>query len=192
MDSISLKYQSPNIIMCLLAIDNPNEVMPKKLLNDASEAEIKKAKLALKNVIKGEVQPGDDEAINNLPQTKVLNFTESVQYFASAKTSRSCLEAGLNRFIPLIKKHKEMISQMFDIKISVIMCKWQTLKHKLALANIIFRKTFGLTLKGKHVRTGNPDVFELKLMDCFTYVDDVMTLKLPSGKLIKSYLPPKH
>jgi len=77
---------------------------------------------------------------------------------------------------------------MFDIKISVIMCEGQTLKHKLALANIIFRKTFGLTLKGEHVRTGNPNVFELKLMDCFTYVDDVMTLKLPSGKLIKSYL----
>jgi len=50
------------------------------------------------------------------------------------------------------------------------------------------RKMFGLTLKGKHVRTGNPNVFELKLMDCFIYDDGVMTLKLPSGKLIKSYL----
>jgi len=139
-------------------------------------------------VLNGEVQPSNNEAINNLPQTKVLKFTKSVQYFANSKTSRQVLEAGLDRFIPLIKKHKEMISQMFDIKISVIMSEWQTLKHKLALANIIFRKTFGLTLKGRHVRTGNPNVFEIKLMDCFTYVDGVMTLKLPSGKLIKSNL----
>jgi len=64
MDSIALKCQSPNIIMCLLAIDGLNGVMPKKLLNDASEAEIKKANTALKNAIKGEVQLGDDEAIN--------------------------------------------------------------------------------------------------------------------------------
>jgi len=62
------------------------------------------------------------------------------------------------------------------------------LKHKLALANAIFRKAFGLTLKGKHVYTGNPNVFELQLMNCFTYLDGVMTLKLPSGKLIKSNL----
>jgi len=58
----------------------------------------------------------------------------------------------------------------------------------LALANAIFKKTFGLTLKGKHVRTGNPTAFKLELMDCFTSVDGVMMLKLPSGKLIKSYL----
>jgi len=45
---------------------------------------------------------------------------------------------------------------------------------------------FGLTLKGKHVYTGYTNVFELKLMDCFTYVNGVMMLKLPSGKLIKS------
>jgi len=38
------------------------------------------------------------------------------------------------------------------------------------------------------VKTGNPNVFELKLMDCFTYVNDVMALKLLSGKLIKSHL----
>jgi len=63
-----------------------------------------------------------------------------------------------------------------------------TLKHKLALANAIFSKTFGLTLKGKHVKTGNPNVFELELMNCFTYVDGVMALKLPSSKLIKSNL----
>jgi len=81
-----------------------------------------------------------------------------------------------------------MVSQMFDIKISVIMSNWQTLKHKLAMANAIFRKMFGLTLKGNVLRTGNPTVFELQLMDCFTYVDGVMKLKLPSGKLIKSYL----
>jgi len=68
------------------------------------------------------------------------------------------------------------------------MSEWQTLKHKLALASAIFRKTFGLTLKGKQVYTGNTDDFELKLMDCFTYVDGVMNLKLPSGKLIKSNL----
>jgi hypothetical protein len=42
------------------------------------------------------------------------------------------------------------------------------------------------------VRGGNPTFFELQLMDCFTYVDGVLMLKLPSGKLIKSYLnPPK-
>jgi len=98
----------------VLAMDGLNEVMPKKLLNDASEAEIKEANIALKNALNGEVQPGNNEAINNLPQTKVLNFTESVQYFAGSKTSRLVLEAGLDQFIPLIKKHKEMISQMFD------------------------------------------------------------------------------
>jgi len=38
------------------------------------------------------------------------------------------------------------------------------------------------------VYTGNPNVFTLKLMTCFTYVDGVMALKLPSGKLIKSLL----
>jgi len=38
------------------------------------------------------------------------------------------------------------------------------------------------------VYTGNPNVFTLKLMNCFTYVDGVMMLKLPSGKFIKSYL----
>jgi len=77
---------------------------------------------------------------------------------------------------------------MFNIKISVITSDRQTLKHKLALVNAIFRKTFGLTLKGNLVKGGNPNVFTLKLMDCFTYVNGVMTLKLPSGKLIKSCL----
>jgi len=77
---------------------------------------------------------------------------------------------------------------MFDIKISIIMSNWQTLKHNLALANAILRKTFRLTLKGNSVRTGNPTVFELQLMDCFTYVNGVTMLKLPSSKLIKSYL----
>jgi len=81
-----------------------------------------------------------------------------------------------------------MVSQMFDIKISVITSNRQTLKHKLALVNAIFRKTFGLTLKGEYVKTGDTNVFTLQLMDCFTYVDDVMTLKLPSGKLVKSLL----
>jgi len=38
------------------------------------------------------------------------------------------------------------------------------------------------------VKTGNPNVFELKLMDCFTYVNGAMTLKLPSGKVVKSHL----
>jgi len=81
-----------------------------------------------------------------------------------------------------------MVSQMFDIKINVITSNQQTLKSKLNLINTIFRKTFGLTLKGEHVYTGNPNVFELKLMDCFTYVNGVMMLKLHSGKLIKSNL----
>jgi hypothetical protein len=127
-----------------------------------------------------------------MPQPKVLKFTESVDVFASAKTSRTVLEAGLDKFIPLTKQHKEFISQNFDIKISVIMLDHKTLKHKLALVNAIFRKTFGLTLKGHHVYTGNPTTFELKLMDCFTNVDGALALKLPSGKLIKSYLnPPK-
>jgi len=58
----------------------------------------------------------------------------------------------------------------------------------LALANAIFKKTFGLTLKGKHVKTGNLNVFELKLMNCFTYVNGVTMIKLRSGKLIKSNL----
>jgi len=61
-----------------------------------------------------------------MPQAKVLKFTESVQYFASAKTSRQVLEAGLDLFIPQIRQHKEMVSQMFDIKISVIMSNQQT------------------------------------------------------------------
>jgi len=81
MNSIDLKHWSPNIIMCLLAIDGLNEVMP---------------------------------------QTKGGKFTESVPYFAGAKTSRQVLEAGLDWFIPLIRHHKEMVLQMFDIKISII------------------------------------------------------------------------
>jgi len=81
-----------------------------------------------------------------------------------------------------------MVSQMFDIKINVITSNRQTLKSKLNLVNAIFRKMFGLALKGNVVKGGNPNVFELKLMDCFTYVDGVMMLKLPSGKLIKSNL----
>jgi len=149
MNSIDLKRQSLNIIMCLLAMDDLNDVMP---------------------------------------QTKGIKFTKSVQYFAGAKTTRQVLEAGLDHFIPLIRHHKEMVSQMFDIKINVITSDWQTLNHKLALANTIFRKTFGLTLKGHCVKTGNPNVFELKLMDCFTYFNGVMMLKLCSGKLIKSNL----
>jgi len=123
-----------------------------------------------------------------MPQTKGFKFTKSIQYFASAKTSRQVVEAGLDKFIPLIRHHKEMVSQMFDIKISVISSNRQTLKSKLNLVNNIFKKMFGLTLKGNVVKGGNPNVFELKLMDCFTYVDGVMVLKLPSGKLIKSYL----
>jgi len=72
------------------------------------------------------------------------------------------------------------------------MLDWKTLKHQLALANAVFRKMFGLTLKGNHVKTGNPTTFELQLMDCFTCVDGALALKLPSGKLIKSHLnPPK-
>jgi len=148
-DRIDLKRQSPNIIMCLLAMDGLNEVMP---------------------------------------QTKGVKFTESVPYFAGAKTSRQVIEAGLDQFIPLIRHHKEMVSQMFDIKISVITSEWQTFRSKLNLVNAIFKKTFGLALKGKHVKTGNPNVFELKLMNCFTYVNGAMALKLPSGKLIKSHL----
>jgi len=84
MNSIDLKRWSLNIIMCLLAMDGLNEVMP---------------------------------------QTKGGKFTESIPYFAS-----------------------------------------------------------------KYVKTGDTYVFTLELMNCFTYVDGVMMLKLPSGKLIKSYL----
>jgi len=68
-NGIDLKLQSPNIIMCLLAMDGLNEVMP---------------------------------------QTKGVKFTESVPYFACAKTSRQVVEAGLDWFIPLIRHHKEM------------------------------------------------------------------------------------
>jgi len=123
-----------------------------------------------------------------MPQTKGVKFTESVPHFAGAKTSRQAVEAGLDWFIPVIRNYKEMVSQMFNIKISIITSNRQTLKSKLNLVNIIFKKTFGLTLKGKHVKTGNPNVFTLQLMDCFTYVDGAMALKLPSGKLIKSLL----
>jgi len=42
-----------------------------------------------------------------VPQTKGLKFTKSVQYFAGAKTSRQVREAGLNKFIPLIRHQKE-------------------------------------------------------------------------------------
>jgi len=149
MNSINLKRQSPNVIMCLLAMDGLNDV---------------------------------------LPQSKGLKFTESVQYFTCAKTSRQVLEAGLDQFIPLIRHHREMVLQMFDIKINAITSDWQTLKSKLNLVNAIFRKTFGLTLKGNVIKGGNPNVFELKLMDCFPYVDGVMMLKLRSSKLIKSNL----
>jgi len=141
MNSINLKRQSLNIIMCLLGMDGLNEVMP---------------------------------------QSKGVKFTKSVPYFAGAKTSRQVLEAGLDWFIPLIRHHKEMVSQMFDIKINVMTSNRQTLRSKLNLINAIFKKPFGLALKGKHVKTGNPN--------CFTYVDGVIALKLPSGKLIKSNL----
>jgi len=80
-DGVDLKCQSPNIIMCLLAIDSLNEVMQ---------------------------------------QTKGVKFTESIPYFAGSKTRRQVVEAGLDQFIPLIRHHKEMVSQIFDIKISVI------------------------------------------------------------------------
>jgi len=149
MNSIDLKHQSPNIIMCLLAMDGLNEVMP---------------------------------------QTKGVKFTKSIPYFAGAKTSRQVVEARLDWFIPFIRHHNEMVLQMFDIKISIITSNRRTLRSKLNLVNAIFKKTFGLALKGKHVKTGNPNVFTLQLMNCFTYVDGVMALKLPSGKLIKSYL----
>jgi len=148
-DSVDLKRQSPNIIMCLLAMDGLNEVML---------------------------------------QTKGVKFTESIPYFASAKTRRQIVEAGLDQFIPLIRHYKEMVSQMFDIKISIITSNRQTFRSKLNLVNAIFKKTFGIALKGKRVYTGNPNVFTLQLMNCFTYVDGVMNLKLPSGKLIKSLL----
>jgi len=114
-----------------------------------------------------------------MPQKKGVKFTESVPYFASTNTSRQVIEAGLDWFIPLIRHHKEMVSQMFDIQINVITSEWQTLKSKLNLVNIIFKKTFGLTLKGEHVKTGNPNVFTLQLMNCFTYVNGAMALKLP-------------
>jgi len=115
-----------------------------------------------------------------MPQTKGVKFTESLPYFASAKTSRQVVEAGLDQFIPLIRHHKEMVSQMFDIKISIITSERQTLKSKLNLVNAIFKKTFGIALKGKCVRTGGTNNFTLQLMNCFTYVDGAMTLKFPS------------
>jgi len=123
-----------------------------------------------------------------MPQTKGVKFTESVPHFASAKTKRQVVEAGLDRFIAVIRHYKEMVSQMFNIKISVITSNKQTFRSKLNLVNAIFKKTFGLALKGKHVRTGGTNDFTLQLMDCFTYVDGAMALKLPSGKLIKSLL----
>jgi len=116
--------------------------MPPKIINNASEAELRRANVALKNIINGNMEPNDGEDLNNIPKPKILKFSESIDYFASAKTSWQVLEAGLDRFIPLIQKHKELVSQNFDIKISVIMSEWKTLKHKLALANAIFRKTF--------------------------------------------------
>jgi len=100
------------------------------------------------------------------------------------------LEAWLEKFIPVLWQHNEMVSQLFDIKISVIMSKQNTFKQKLGLANTIFRKAFGLTLKGKRVKTGKPFTFELHLMDCFTYVNGVFMLKMPCSKLIKSMLQP--
>jgi len=121
LNSIDLKQQSPNVIMCLLAMDSLNNVMP---------------------------------------QTKGLKFTESVQYFAGAKTSRQVLEVGLDKFIPLIRHHKEIVSQMFDIKINVIMSDRQTFKEKLVFTDAIFRKTFGLALKEHCVKTGKPNLFE--------------------------------
>jgi len=77
---------------------------------------------------------------------------------------------------------------MFNIKISVITSDRQTFRSKLNLINAIFKKTFGLTLKGKFMYAGNPNVFTLQLMNCFTYVNGAMALKLPSSKLIKSLL----
>jgi len=187
-NSIDLKCQSPNLIMCLLAMDGLNNVMPPKIIPRASKEEIDRAHNAVMNTVDHNQQPGNAEAINNILQSKRLNFTENAQCFVGSKTSWPVLEAGLDRFIPLIRQHKEMVSQMFNIKINVIMSDHQTLKEKLALANAIFRKTFGLTLKGNVVSTGKPNIFELHLMDCFTYVDGALALKLPSGKIIKSYL----
>jgi len=101
MNSIGLMRQSPNVIMCLLAMEGLNDVMP---------------------------------------QTKGLKFTSGVQYFAGTKTSRQVLEAGLDRFIPLIKHHKEMVSQMFDIKISIIMSDRQTVNSDISV-RVIFAKS---------------------------------------------------
>jgi len=85
MNSTDLKCQSPNIIMCLLVMDGLNDVVPPKLLTGASEAEIRGANIALKNVVNSEVQPGNGEA-------NVLKFTESIDYFAGANTLRPVLE----------------------------------------------------------------------------------------------------
>jgi len=82
-----------------------NDVMPPKIINNASEAEIRWTNVALKNMINGEEQPGDGEVINNMPKPKILKFTKSIEYFACAKTSLPILEGGLDRFITLIWQH---------------------------------------------------------------------------------------
>jgi len=96
--------------MCMLAMDGLNDVMPPKIITDVAEAEIKRANSAVKNILNSDRQAGYIEAINNMPQPKILKFMESVQYFAGAKTSRLILEVSLDRFIAVLRQHKEMVS----------------------------------------------------------------------------------
>jgi len=93
MNSIGLKCQSPNIIMCLLAMDRLNDVMLPKLATDASEAEIRGTNVALKNIVNGEVQPGIGDSINNMPQPKVLKFTKSIDYLLARHQDQSLRQA---------------------------------------------------------------------------------------------------
>jgi len=50
--------------------------------------------------------------------------------------SRPVLEAGLDKFIPLIRQHKEMVSQVFGIKISIIMLDCKTLRAQFGFPGL--------------------------------------------------------
>jgi len=73
-NSIDLQCQSPNILMCLFAMDSLNDAMSSKILSEAMVDDIKRA--AFKNMLNGNMRPGDGEAIDNIPQTKILKFTK--------------------------------------------------------------------------------------------------------------------
>jgi hypothetical protein len=77
-----------------------------------------------------------------------------------------------------------MVLQLFEIGLKAILAEWANLRQKINLANAIFRKTFGVSLKAHCMRKDEANTYELILRECLVYIKGVISLKLPSGKVI--------